>query len=200
MNDRTDLKTLQQAVRAPLVLVTGALFAALLMVLLAGARPVKALPEYASLTGQSCGVCHVNPGGGGPRTLQGLLWAARGKPAQLPPVPAVLLAPDVQDGIELYKIACSGCHGVSGEGSSAIGLKGSNVSALATRSYLLGGIPALGMPAFKGQFTAAQFDALVNFVTALADNKVSAIPNTYPLAPSRLRGGPDRPPIESEGN
>ncbi len=41
------------------------------------AQPVHALPEYAARTGESCATCHVSPGGGGPRTLRGLLWAAR---------------------------------------------------------------------------------------------------------------------------
>ena len=55
-------------------------------------NPVHALPEYAKRTGESCATCHVNPGGGGPRTLRGALWAARGKPDQVPSLPGVLLA------------------------------------------------------------------------------------------------------------
>lgn len=37
------------------------------------ARPVPtaALPDYAAKTGQACGVCHVNPAGGGQRTPLG---------------------------------------------------------------------------------------------------------------------------------
>jgi len=176
------------------------IFTVLMMVLLAETRPVKALPEYAALTGESCGVCHVNPGGGGPRTLRGLLWAARGKPVQLPALPTMLLAPDVQDGYELYGIACAGCHGAKGEGSSAIGLAGTGISASATRSYLLQGIQPLGMPGFKGQLTDAQVDALVNFVTDLATGKVPPPPDSYPLAPAQLHGKPAHPPTASEGN
>ncbi|MBE3037629.1 MAG: cytochrome c [Chloroflexi bacterium] len=182
------------------VLLASAIFTALMMVLFAEIPPVKALPEYSSLTGESCGVCHVNPGGGGPRTLRGLLWAARGKPVQLPALPTMLLAPDVQDGIELYGIACAGCHGAKGEGSSAIGLAGTGISAGATRSYLLKGIQSLGMPGFKGQLTDAQVDGLVDFVTNLADSKVPPPPDSYPLAPAQLHGKPAHPQTEIEGN
>ena len=68
-------------------------------------------PEYATLTGEGCATCHVSPGGGGPRTLRGLLWAVRGKPAKVPTLPGVLIAPNVTDGAELYDIACAACHG-----------------------------------------------------------------------------------------
>jgi mono/diheme cytochrome c family protein len=181
-------------------LFASAIFVTLMMVLFAEIRPVEALPEYSSLTGESCGVCHVNPGGGGPRTLRGLLWAARGKPVQVPALPTMLLAPDVQDGFELYGIACAGCHGAKGEGSSAIGLAGTGISAGATRSYLLKGIQSLGMPGFKGQLTDAQGNALVDFVTNLADSKVPPPPDSYPLAPAQLHGKPAHPQTESEGN
>jgi mono/diheme cytochrome c family protein len=182
------------------VFLTGLIFAVLLIVLMVETHPVKALPEYATLTGESCGVCHVNPGGGGPRTLRGLLWAARGKPVQLPPLPTVLLAPDVQDGYELYGIACAGCHGTKGEGSSAMGLTGTAIHATAVRSYLLNGIQPLGMPGFKGQLTDAQVAALVNFVTSLGDNTIPLHPDSSPLAPAQLHGKPVNAQSESEGN
>ena len=131
---------------------------------------------------------------------RGLLWAARGKPVQLPQLPLFLLAPDVQDGYELYGIACAGCHGANGEGSSAIRLAGTGISAGATRSYLLKGIKALGMPGFKGQLTDAQVSALVNYVTQLADKKATPPPESFPLAPAQLHGKPARPQTESKGN
>jgi mono/diheme cytochrome c family protein len=175
-------------------------FAAVMVVLLAGPRPVKALPEYAALTGESCGVCHVNPGGGGPRTLRGLLWAARGKPVQLPVLPAMLLAPDVNNGFELYGIACAGCHGARGAGSSAMGLSGTGISASATRSYILRGIQPLGMPGFKVQLTDAQVDALSDFVANLADPKAPPPTDSYLLAPPQLHARPANPQSKSEGN
>lgn len=39
----------------------------------------RALPKYARLTGFSCGQCHVNPAGGGPRNAFGLAFAANGR-------------------------------------------------------------------------------------------------------------------------
>ncbi len=177
-----------------------ALVAAVTIVLFFATRPASALPEYSALTGESCGVCHINPGGGGPRTLRGLLWAARGKPVTLPPLPPVLMAPDVQDAYELYGIACAGCHGAKGEGASAMGLVGTGISATATRSYLLNGIPHLGMPAFKGQLTDAQVDTLVNFVTELGSGKTPPLPDSYPLVPALLNGKPANTQVESQGN
>ncbi len=177
-----------------------AVTAVLSIVFLVGIHPANALPEYAALTGESCSVCHINPGGGGPRTLRGLLWAGRGKPVRLPPLPPVLMAPDVQDAYELYGIACAGCHGAKGEGASAMGLLGTGISATATQSYLLKGIPALGMPAFKGQLTDAQVDRLLNFVTELGSGKAPPLPDSYPLVPALLNGKPVNSQLESQGN
>ncbi|MEK6256855.1 MAG: hypothetical protein N2C13_06005, partial [Chloroflexota bacterium] len=39
-----------------------------------GEKSAHALPEFADRTGEPCSTCHVSPGGGGPRTLRGLLW------------------------------------------------------------------------------------------------------------------------------
>lgn len=50
--------------------------AALALVILAMPSPSGALPDYTSKTGQACGVCHVNPGGGGPQTDKGKAFAA----------------------------------------------------------------------------------------------------------------------------
>ncbi len=38
----------------------------------------SATPQYASQTGLSCGRCHVNPAGGGPRNAFGKAFAANG--------------------------------------------------------------------------------------------------------------------------
>ena len=112
----------------------------------------------------------------------------------------MLLAPDVQDGYELYGIACAGCHGAKGEGSSAMSLTGTGIHATAIRSYLLKGIQPLGMPGFKGQLTEAQEDALVNFVTRLGDSTAPLPPDSYPLAPAQLHGKPAHAETDREGN
>jgi hypothetical protein len=44
----------------------------------------KALPEYASQTGEPCASCHVSPSGGGPRGPRGQAWVASGKPGAVP--------------------------------------------------------------------------------------------------------------------
>lgn len=78
-----------------------------------------ALPEYATRTGQQCATCHVNPAGGGPRTLRGLLWIARGRPDEVPPLPGSEAETDeaALNGATLYeKFECSRCHGLVGNG------------------------------------------------------------------------------------
>jgi hypothetical protein len=52
------------------VLVTVGVFAAL--------PHAQARPSYARRTGLACGVCHVNPEGGGPRTAFGRAFARNG--------------------------------------------------------------------------------------------------------------------------
>ena len=173
----------------------------------AGSQPVYALPEYAARTGEPCAACHISAGGGGPRTLRGMLWAAQGKPDQLPSLPGMLIAPRVTDGLELYGIACSGCHGQKGEGLFAMGLVNTNVSQPAVRSIILNGIPKLGMPSFENQFTPDQLDSLVLYITGLANGTIAPPPDSYPLAPALLRCPPEsaepacKPaPSERKGN
>lgn len=157
-----------------------------------GAPPVHSLPEYSPRTGETCAACHVSAGGGGPRTLRGLLWAAQGRPDQIPTLPGLLAAPEnVVDGLELYDIACAGCHGYSRSGLFAIGLVNSGISKAAVRSFTVNGIPELNMPAFEGQFTDEQLDALVQFVADLGDGQVP--PEEYPLPPAEFICAPVAP-------
>jgi len=137
-----------------------------------GERTAHALPEFATRTGEPCAACHVNPGGGGPRTLRGLLWAARGRPDEVPQLPGLLIAPGVTEGSELYDIACAGCHGFSGEGLFGINLAGNGISKAAVRTFVRQGIPELDMPGFEGQFTDDQLDTLAAFVEQLGDGQV----------------------------
>ncbi|MEK9164477.1 MAG: cytochrome c [Chloroflexota bacterium] len=153
-------------------------------------RIAYALPEYATRTGESCATCHVNPGGGGPRTLRGLLWSARGKPDAVPQLPGVLIAPGVSEGAELYDIACAGCHGRKGEGLFAINLAGIGVSERSIRSFVTRGIPRSGMPTFAGQFTESQLDALVTFVAGLASGEIAPPPDSYALPPAQFKCRP----------
>jgi mono/diheme cytochrome c family protein len=149
-----------------------------------------ALPEYSTRTGETCAVCHVNPGGGGPRTLRGLLWAAQGRPDQVPSLPTALIAPGVESGEDLYAVACAGCHGTQAEGLFAMGLAQTGIGRSSIRSYIRDGIKSIGMPAFAGQFTDAQLEALVTYVAGLADGSIAPPLHAYPLPPVLFRCGP----------
>jgi mono/diheme cytochrome c family protein len=168
--------------------------------ILFGEHRAYALPEYANRTGESCATCHVNPGGGGPRTMRGLLWAAKGKPDAVPDLPGVLLARGVTDGTELYQIACSSCHGVYGEGMFGATIAGSGLSDNKIRSTILRGKLKSGMPSFDGKFTSDQLDALVTFLTALSNGEVTPQPVEIRLNPAQLQGRPQSTPVPVGGN
>lgn len=144
----------------------------LLRTVIGGPPTVHALPEFTTRTGEPCVACHVNPGGGGPRTLPGLLWAAQGRPDEVPTFPGLLLAPGVTRGIELYDIGCAGCHGYSGEGLFGNDLAGSGITKAQARSFIVRGIPELEMPSFAGQYTDEQLDTLSEFVASLGRGEV----------------------------
>ncbi len=143
----------------------------------------RALPEYSHRTGESCATCHVNPGGGGPRTLRGALWAAQGRPDEVPALPGVLLAPGVTDGAELYEIACSTCHGLHGEGLFGRKIANTGVKPEKIRSNILRGRLQSGMPSFEGMFTDAQLQALIDYTSALATGKAEFPPAQFELEP-----------------
>jgi mono/diheme cytochrome c family protein len=168
------------------VTILAAAYAVYLVVALTLGEPsAHALPEYTGRTGESCGTCHVSAGGGGPRTLRGLLWAARGKPDEIPELPGSTLAPGVVDGIELYDIACSGCHGFTGEGLFAINLVGNGISRATNRTFIRNGIPNTEMPGFEGKLTEDQLEILVDFVTDMTSGRI-ALPEEYPLEPAQF--------------
>ena len=165
-----------------------------------GSVPGHALPEYALRTGESCATCHVSPGGGGPRTLRGLLWAARGKPDKVPDLPNLLLAPGVSNGDELYEIGCSACHGKNGEGLFGVVLINSGLPDNKIRAQILNGRVRSGMPSFKDKFTNDQLDALVTYVAGLASGAITPAPNSYPLEPGHLTCSPTAPNTSCGGN
>jgi len=165
-----------------------------------GEQTAYALPEYAQRTNESCSTCHVNPGGGGPRTMRGLIWAANGKPDQVPELPGVLLAPGVNDGADLYQIACASCHGIYGEGKVGLRLESGGVQENKIRSTILSGRRISGMPSFDGQFTDEQFELLVAYVVTLENGQAAQILDTDPLEPPQLRGLPESTPMPQVGN
>ena len=163
-------------------------------------QTAHALPEYTQRTGESCAVCHVNPGGGGPRTLRGLLWSAQGQPDAMPELVNILIAPEVDEGAELYDIACSSCHGQQGEGIFGLKLTGTSLKESKIRSNTLRGRLRSGMPAYEGQFTDEQLDALVLFVTELSAGKAETLPDFYELPPAELSNGVHESNSNSGGN
>lgn len=161
---------------------------------------IHALPEYAGRTGEPCATCHVSPGGGGPRTLRGMLWAAQGRPDQVPALPNVLVAPGVDDGAELYDIACAACHGWKGEGLFGTSLANTTLREAKIRANILRGRKRSGMPAFAGQFTAEQLEVLVTYVAGLASGRIEPPPDTYPLPPSQPTCASNPTPAACGGN
>lgn len=164
------------------------------------AEPAHALPEFSARTGESCATCHVNPGGGGPRTMRGLIWAARGRADAVPELPGVLLAPDVEDGEELYQIACASCHGKYGEGMFGLRLVYSGVNEAKIRGNILRGRLQSGMPSFDGQFTDAQLKALIEYTFSLVNAEVTPAPSTYPLPVPQLQSDTPATPAPLGGN
>lgn len=170
------------------------------LILFWSATPGHALPEYANRTSEPCATCHVSPGGGGPRTLRGLLWAARGKPDKVPDLPNLLIAPGISNGDELYEIGCSSCHGKNGEGLFGVALVNSGLPDNKIRAQILNGRVRSGMPSFKNKFTNDQLDALVTYVAGLASGEIPPAPDSYPLEPGHLTCSPTAPNSSCGGN
>lgn len=154
---------------------------AISLIFMENSPKAHALPEYANRTGESCATCHVDPGGGGPRTLRGMLWAAQGRPEKVPELQGILLAPGVEDGRELYEIACASCHGLKGEGLFGRKLARTGLRANKILTNILKGRISSGMPSFESLFTEAQLRALVDYVVSLANGEVEPLPQKFPL-------------------
>ncbi|MCP4426395.1 MAG: cytochrome c [Chloroflexi bacterium] len=143
-------------------------------------QSAHALPEYSSRTEEACGACHVNPGGGGPRTMAGLMWSAQGNPDVMP-ILTINIAPGVTDGAELYDIGCAGCHGLSGEGLFGPAVVGSGWRERTIETAIVRGRERSGMPAYEGQLTDEQLAALVEYTTGLASGQIEPPPISYEL-------------------
>lgn len=167
---------------ALIILAVGTIFVS---AMLAGGSPAHALPEYAARTGEACGACHVNPGGGGPRTMAGLLWSAQGKADVLPAL-TINMAPGVTDGAELYDIGCAGCHGLSGEGLFGTAIVGSGLQERRIETAVLRGRERSGMPAYEGRLTNEQLAALVAYTAGLASGQIQPPPASYALPAGRF--------------
>ena len=153
-------------------------------------QPVHALPEYAARTGEACGACHVNPGGGGPRTMAGLLWSAQGRPDEMPAL-TIPIAPGVNDGQEIYDFTCAGCHGLSGEGLFGPAIVGSGLRDRKIETAILRGRERSGMPLYEGQLTDEQLAALVEYTAGLASGQIDPPPASHPLPAGELSCEPN---------
>jgi mono/diheme cytochrome c family protein len=175
------LKLIQWVTLALIVVVT-----TLAVGIITGESKAHSFPEYATRTNEPCSACHVNPGGGGPRTLTGLLWTAQGRPDAVPELENILIAPGVVDEVELFDLACQACHGTSGEGSYGLALTSSGIPATKIRSAILRGRDRSGMPPFEGKFTDQQLEILVEYVTGIASGDFEPAPLSYPLDSGQL--------------
>lgn len=175
------IKMIQWLTLALIVVVT-----IFVMGVIMGEPEAHSYPEYATRTNEACSACHVNPGGGGPRTLTGLLWTAQGRPDAVPQLENILIAPGVEDGVELYDLACQSCHGSSGEGSFGLTLTSSGFPEKKIRSAILRGRDRSGMPPFEGQLTDKQLDFLVEYVTGIASGEIEPAPLSFPLDAGQL--------------
>ncbi len=150
-------------------------------ILLFAVRPAAhALPEYATRTGESCATCHVNPAGGGPRTMRGTLWIAAGRPDQVPPLPGSpdpgsAAAAPANDQALYEKFACAGCHGAAGEGGAGPALNKAELPADQVSQVIRNGKGT--MMAYKpGVLSDAELATVVRFVRAMGRGEVKAQP------------------------
>lgn len=162
---------------------------ALGIVLFTAWQPVHAYPEYTDRTGQQCTACHINPAGGGPRTLRGLLWIAEGRPDTVPALPGSEKAGDeALDGPALYaQFECSRCHGSVGEGD----VGGALMDREWTTEQLIDVIRN-GFESMKGYAPAVMSDeemnALIPYIQAIGRGEVqsSLFLQKRPLPPARF--------------
>ena len=135
-----------------------------------------ALPEYATRTGQQCATCHVNPAGGGPRTLRGLLWLAQGRPDQVPPLPGSEeeAGETALDGATLFgKFECSRCHGLTGEGDIGPALNQAELPATELADIIRNGTGI--MNGYRPDVMSdEEMDALIPYVQAIGRGEIQA--------------------------
>ncbi len=152
--------------------------------------PAHALPEYAARTGQQCATCHVNPAGGGPRTLRGLLWLAQGRPDQVPPLPGSEeeVAEAALDGAALFeKFECSRCHGPTGEGDIGPALNQADLPTAELVEIIRNGIGI--MKGYRPDVMSdEEMDAVIQHVQAIGRGEVqpSLILQKRLLPPAKL--------------
>ena len=135
----------------------------------------EAYPEYATRTGEQCTTCHVNPAGGGPRTLRGLLWLAQGKPDTVPPLPGSSAeGTEELDGAGLFaKLECSRCHGLTGEGGVGPALNDAEWDSATLTDIIVNGTGS--MKGFGANaLSTAEMDVLVAYLQAMGRGEIKS--------------------------
>lgn len=167
-------------------------------ILFFSSQTAKAYPEFASRTGETCGVCHFNAAGGGPRTPRGDLWILDGKPNHVLALPSAeepvqvveIVVPSGNEddvftlGGQLYEtFACDNCHGIEGEGSlESPALNAEVVSAEVIIQTVRTGPEE--MPAIPERMLPdEQMDALVFYVQSLASGRIIRVERLDTLGP-----------------
>jgi len=153
---------------------------------------VHAYPEYGDRTGQQCTACHINPAGGGPRTLRGLLWIADDRPDVVAELPAAPGSEDnALDGATLFaRFECNRCHGFVGEGGLAETLIGAPWTEAQLADILRNGTgPMKGYA--PDRMADEQMNALIPYVQAIGRGEIEAgiILQQRPLGPVQLTCG-----------
>ena len=104
----------------------------------------------------------------------------------MPELGAILIAPGVENSVELYDVACATCHGVSGEGLFGTALTSSGITEDQIRSTILRGRDRSGMPSFDSKFTDSQLAVLVEYVAGIASGSIEPAPLSYSLPPAQF--------------
>lgn len=162
-------------------------------------QPARAYPEFAARTGETCGVCHFNAAGGGPRTPRGDIWVLDGKPDHVLDLPgaaeeaiqvveAIIPTGDAEDlrtlGGQLYEtFTCDNCHGIEGEGSAeSPPLNVEIISAEVIVQTIRTGPE--DMPAIpERMLPEEQIEAVVFYVQSLASERIIRVERLEALGP-----------------
>ena len=157
-----------------------------------------AYPEYTDRTGQQCTTCHVNPAGGGPRTLRGLIWIAEGRPDEVPTLPGAdqEIGADTLDGPALFvQFDCARCHGSVGEGDIAGALNQSEWDTEQLKDILRNGSD--GMKGYPPENMSDEaMETLIPHLQAMGRGEIEATVflQQRPLAPPRMICGSESEP------
>lgn len=124
-------------------------------------------------------------------------WGCDSLPGRPHPESRELRPEEVKDFAELYRVNCSGCHGLEGKGGAALALSNPVYLAIADeetiRNVTANGVPGTAMSAFArqagGTLTADQINVLVSGIRAHWSR-----PDTLGATPPAYRGdGPGEP-------